>query len=74
MVLDQVAGAPGAEGFLVGDDAEGQAAVQRVAQKYIAPDRFAVMVVGDRNAIEPGIRALNLVTVKELTVDEVFGS
>jgi zinc protease len=48
--------------------------VQRVAQKYIAPDRFAVMVVGDRNAIEPGIRALNLGTVKELTVDEVFGS
>jgi len=47
--------------------------VQRVAQKYIAPDRFAVMVVGDRKAIEPGIRALNLGTVKELTVDEVFG-
>jgi predicted Zn-dependent peptidase len=47
---------------------------QRVAQKYIAPDRFVVMVVGDKKTIEPGIRALNLGTVKELTVDEVFGS
>jgi zinc protease len=47
--------------------------VQRVAQKYIAPDRFAVVVVGDKKTIEPGIRALNLGTVRELTVDEVFG-
>ena len=50
-----------------------QAAVQRVAQKYIAPDRFAVVVVGDRKTIEPGIRMLSLGTVKELTIDEVFG-
>jgi len=48
--------------------------VQRVAQKYIAPDRFAVVVVGDRKTIEPGLRALSLGTIKELTVDEVFGS
>src|SRR6202022_3220536 len=47
--------------------------VQRVAQKYIAPGRFAVVVVGDKKAIEPGIRALSLGTIKELTVDEVFG-
>jgi zinc protease len=47
--------------------------VQRVGQKYIAPDRFAVVVVGDKKTIEPGIRALNLGTVKELTVDEVLG-
>jgi zinc protease len=46
--------------------------VQRVAQKYIAPDRFAVVVVGDRKVIEPRIRALNLGPIKELTVDEVF--
>jgi hypothetical protein len=32
-----------------------------------------VVVVGDKKTIEPGIRALNLGTVKELTVDEVFG-
>jgi zinc protease len=47
--------------------------VQRVAQKYIAPDRFAVVVVGDANAIEPGIRTLNLGPIKKMTVDDVFG-
>jgi predicted Zn-dependent peptidase len=47
--------------------------VQRVAQKYILPNRFAVVVVGDRKVIEPGIRALNLGPVKIMTIDEVFG-
>ncbi|MBI3491253.1 MAG: insulinase family protein [Acidobacteria bacterium] len=47
--------------------------VQRVAQKYIAPGRFAVVVVGDQKAIEPGIRALNLGPITVMTVDEVFG-
>ncbi len=48
--------------------------VQRVARKYIQPDRFAVVVVGDRKAIEPGVRALNLGPIKELPLDEVFAS
>ena len=47
--------------------------VQRVAQKYITPGRFAVVIAGDRAAIEPGIRALNLGPIKILTVDDVFG-
>jgi len=47
--------------------------VQRVAQKYIQPSRFAVVVVGDLKKIEPGIRALNLGPVKVLTVENVFG-
>ena len=47
--------------------------VQRVAQKYIQPGRFAVVVVGDLKAIEPGIRALNLGPIKVMTLDEVFG-
>ena len=47
--------------------------VQRVAQKYIQPDRLAVVVVGDLKTIEPGIRALNLGPIKVLTIDEVFG-
>jgi zinc protease len=47
--------------------------VQRVAQKYIRPDRLAVVVVGDQKVIEPGIRALNLGPIKVMTVDEVFG-
>jgi zinc protease len=47
--------------------------VQRVAQKYIQPSRFIVVVVGDLKKIEPGIRALNLGPVKVLTIDDVFG-
>jgi predicted Zn-dependent peptidase len=34
--------------------------VQRVADRYIQPDKLAVVVVGDRKTIEPGLKALNL--------------
>jgi predicted Zn-dependent peptidase len=47
-------------------------AVQRAAATYIQPDKFAVVVVGDRKAIEPGIRALNLAPLRALTIDEVL--
>ncbi len=47
--------------------------VERVARKYITPDKFAVVITGDRAAIEPGIRALNLGPIKILSVDDVFG-
>jgi predicted Zn-dependent peptidase len=47
--------------------------VQRVAQKYIDPEHFAVVIAGDRAAIEPGIRALNFGPIKILTIDDVFG-
>ena len=47
--------------------------LQRVAQKYLAPSRFAIVVVGDAKAIEPGIQALNLGPIKKMTVDDVFG-
>src|SRR5207248_2285646 len=43
--------------------------VQRVAQKYIQPNRFVVVVVGDLKTIEPGIRPLNLGPIKVLTVN-----
>lgn len=46
--------------------------VQRVAAQYIQPDRFAVVVVGDRAKIEPGIRAANLGPVRVVTVDEIL--
>jgi predicted Zn-dependent peptidase len=49
------------------------AEVQRVAQKYIQPERFAVVIAGDRAAIEPAVRALNLGAIKIMTVDDVFG-
>jgi predicted Zn-dependent peptidase len=45
-----------------------QADVQRVAQKYVDPGKLAVVIVGDRKAIEPGLRALK---VGPLTVREV---
>ena len=46
--------------------------VQRVARRYIVPDRVAVVVVGDRKTIEPGIRALNLGPINVLPIDDVF--
>jgi zinc protease len=47
--------------------------VQRVAQKYVQPDRVAVVVVGDLKTIEAGIRALNLGAIKVMTIDDAFG-
>jgi predicted Zn-dependent peptidase len=48
--------------------------VQRVADKYIQPDRFAVVIVGDRSKIEAPIKALNLGAINIITVDDVFGA
>ena len=46
------------------------AAVQKAAATYIQPEKFAVVVVGDRKAIEAGVRALNLAPVRTVTVEE----
>jgi zinc protease len=35
------------------------AQLQQLAQRYINPDNFEIVVVGDRAQIEAGIRALN---------------
>ena len=48
-------------------------AVQKVAKTYIQPARFAVVVVGDRKMIEPGIRALNLGPVSVMSVEQALG-
>jgi predicted Zn-dependent peptidase len=48
------------------------AAVQKAAATYIQPGKFAVVVAGDRKAIEPGIQALNLGPMTHLSVDEVL--
>jgi predicted Zn-dependent peptidase len=50
------------------------AAVQKAASTYIQPGRFAVVIAGDRKAIEAGVRGLNLGPVRVLTVDEAIGS
>ncbi len=33
--------------------------VNRVANKYLAPDKLAIVVVGDRKTIEPGLKQIN---------------
>jgi zinc protease len=48
-------------------------AVQKVAATYIQPQRFAVVVIGDRKVIEAGIRALNLGPLRVMSVDEAVG-
>jgi zinc protease len=49
------------------------AGVRSAAEKYIEPSRLAVVVVGDRKMIEPGVRALNLGPLRVMTVDEAVG-
>jgi predicted Zn-dependent peptidase len=49
-------------------------AVQKAAATYIQPERFAVVVAGDRKAIEAAIRGLKLGPVRVLTVEEAIGS
>jgi zinc protease len=46
--------------------------VQRAAQRYIQPDSFAVVVVGDRRIIEPKIKALNLGPIRIVKIEEVM--
>jgi zinc protease len=47
--------------------------VQKAAARYIQPDKFAVVIVGDRKVVEAGIRALNLGLVEVLMVDQILG-
>ena len=46
--------------------------VKRVADKYIQPDKFAVVIVGDRKVIEPGIKALNLGPITVVETAEIL--
>jgi len=48
------------------------AAVQQAASTYVQPGKFAIVVVGDREAIEPGIRALDLGPITVRSVDDVL--
>ncbi|UCC47338.1 MAG: insulinase family protein [Gemmatimonadota bacterium] len=47
--------------------------VQRVAREYIDPERMAIIVVGDRGAIEEGVRGLGLGPINHLTIEDVLG-
>jgi predicted Zn-dependent peptidase len=46
--------------------------VRRVAERYIQPTRFAVVVVGDLKQIEAKIKSLNLGSVRIVAIDEVM--
>ena len=46
--------------------------VERAAQQYIQPDKFAVIVVGDLSKIEAPIRAATLGPVRVVPVDDVI--
>ncbi len=48
--------------------------VQKAAATYIQPGKFAVVIAGDRKAIEAGVRGLKLGQVRILSVEEVIGS
>jgi zinc protease len=47
-----------------------RADVQRVAQRYVNPDNFAIVIVGDRKSIEAPVRALGL---GELSIRDMAG-
>jgi zinc protease len=47
--------------------------VNRVAKKYIDPEKVAVVVVGDRSIIETTVKALNLGPIQNMTIDDVVG-
>jgi len=46
--------------------------VKRAADKYIQPDKLAVVIVGDRKAIEANVKALNLGPVTLIAAGDVF--
>ena len=51
-----------------------QADVQRVARQYIDPSKLTLVIVGDRKAIEPGLRALNTGNIVIRDAREVLGA
>ena len=46
--------------------------VQRVAEKYVQPDKFAVVIVGDLKTIEPRVRTLNLGPITTVAAADVM--
>ena len=46
--------------------------VTLAADAYIQPDRFAVVIVGDRKVIEAGVKALNLGPLTVIDAAEIF--
>ena len=59
-------------GYATAIQAVGAGDLQRVAQAYLHPDHLSMVIVGDRKTLEPSVRALNLGSIKAMTIDEVF--
>lgn len=47
--------------------------VERVARNYVDPENVVIVVVGDREKIEDGVRALGLGPVRLLSIEDVLG-
>ena len=47
--------------------------VHQAAQKYIRPDRFAVVIVGDASKVRASVEALKLGPLKMMTVTDLLG-
>ncbi len=47
--------------------------VERAARRTIDPERVVIVIVGDREKIEPAVRALDLGPVETLTIEDVLG-
>lgn len=50
-----------------------RADVQRVAKKYLDPEKVDIVVVGDRNQIEKNIAALKLGPITIMNIEDVLG-
>jgi predicted Zn-dependent peptidase len=46
--------------------------VKRAADRYIHPDKVAIVIVGDRKAIEPAVKALNLGPITVVETADLF--
>ena len=47
--------------------------VQQAADKYIVPGQVDIIIVGDREKVEPGLRNMNLGPIDFYTVEDVLG-
>jgi predicted Zn-dependent peptidase len=50
-----------------------KADVERVAKKYLDPEKIAIILVGDRKVIEQGVKDLKLGLIDFLTIEDVLG-
>jgi len=50
-----------------------QTEVETAAKKYVDPQNLVIIIVGDREKIEKGIRDLNLGEIKNVTIEDILG-